>query len=38
MLLREFYAEEREERESEWLEEAVRLAKAIPRMERKPRP
>jgi len=27
--LREFYAEEREERDCEWLEEAVRRAKAI---------
>ena len=30
--LREFYAEEREERDCRWLEQAVRRAKAIPRM------
>ena len=29
-MLREFYAEEREERECEWLEEATRKAKEIP--------
>lgn len=31
--LREFYAEEREMRDCDWLEEAVRRAKEIPRME-----
>ena len=32
-LLRDFYAEERAERECQWLEEAVRRAKEIPRLE-----
>lgn len=35
--LREFYAEEREMRACEWLEEAVRRAKEIPRMESLPK-
>ena len=37
-MLRDFYAEEREMRECEWLEEATRRAEEIPRMARRPRP
>ena len=37
VLLRVFYAEEREMRECEWVEEAVRRAKEIPRLTSSPR-